>query len=297
MNATLGSARTALGLTPDAMRTAARSVSSSWGRVSAQRRMLPDFLICGAQRCGTTSLFRTLVQHPDVVPPFLHKGVHFFDTASRYARGPAWYRGHFPLRELANRRSPSGRAVTGEASPYYVFHPLAGERIARELPDARLIVLLRDPVARAYSSHKQETGRGFETEPLERALALEEERLAGEEERLRADPTYQSFSHQHHAYRRRGQYAEQLDVLCAAVGRDRVLVLETDDLFAPGSDAWAKTLDHLSLRRFDPGEMPRANARPSSPMPAHLRRDLEDHFAPHDARLAAYLGGEPSWRR
>lgn len=297
MRQPFGSGGTALAQAPDTLRAAARSVTSVWGRVSAPVRMQPDFLICGAQRCGTTSLFRTLAQHPDVVTPFLHKGVHFFDTASRYAHGPAWYRGHFPLRSLANRRAASGHARTGEASPYYVFHPLAGARIADVVPDARLLVLLRDPVERAYSAHKQETGRGFETEPLERALAMEEERLAGEEERLRADPTYQSFHHQHHAYRRRGEYAQQLDAFCAAVGRERVLVLETDDMFAAGSDAWARTLDHLRLRWWDPGQMPRANARPSQPLPDHIRRQLEHHFAPHDARLADYLGHDPSWRR
>lgn len=297
MKRPFGSSGVALGEAPDALRTAARSVTSVWGRVSVQGRMLPDFLICGAQRCGTTSLFRTLARHPDVISPFLHKGVHYFDTASRYTRGPEWYRGHFPLRLLADHRSANGRAVTGEASPYYVFHPLAPDRIAAELPHARLLVLLRDPVQRAYSAHKQETGRGFETEPLEQALALEEERLAGEEERLHADPAYQSFHHQHHAYRRRGQYAEQLDALCAAVGRERVLVLETDEMFAPGSDAWARTLDHLRLPWWDAGEMPRANARPSQPLAEHIRRELADHFAPHDERLASYLGHEPSWRR
>jgi len=259
--------------------------------------MLPDFLICGAQRCGTTSLYRAVAKHPDVAPPLFHKGVHYFDTASRFARGTGWYQGHFPLRVLADRRASSGRAVTGEASPYYLFHPLAGARIAQVLPEARLIVLLRDPVERAFSAHKQETGRGFETATFEQALALEDERLAGEEERLRADPAYQSFHHQHHAYRRRGRYAVQLDALCATVGRERVLVVETDELFAPGSDAWDQTLRHIGISAWDPGVVPRANARPSRPIPDAARRELEAHFEPYDARLAAYLGREPSWRR
>ena len=69
--------------------------------------------------------------------------------------------------------------ITGESSPYYLFHPLAAERIARDLPDVRLVVLLRDPVERAYSAYTHERARGFETETFARALELEPERLAG----------------------------------------------------------------------------------------------------------------------
>lgn len=282
---------------PEGVKAAGRRAATTWGRATAHGRVLPTFLVCGAQRCGTTSLFRTLLRHPDVVGPLFHKGVHYFDTASHYARGMSWYRGHFPVRAVADRRVESGRAVTGEASPYYVFHPLAAARIARDIPAARLVVLLRDPVERAFSAHKQETARGFETEPFDRALGLEGERLAGEVERIVADPSYQSFHHQHHAYRRRGQYAEQLAALFAAVGPDRVLVLETDQLLSADRASWERLLVHLGLRTWDPGPLPRANARPSAPLPDPIRQELERHFAAHDAELSALLGHDPSWRR
>lgn len=109
-------------------------------QVTADVRMRPSFLIAGAQRCGTTSLFRMLAKHPDVRPPAITKGIHYFDTADRYARGPRFYAAHFPL------ALGSGPKVTGEASPYYIFHPLAAQRIAQELPGVKVIVLIRDPV-------------------------------------------------------------------------------------------------------------------------------------------------------
>jgi hypothetical protein len=274
-----------------------RKVVAAAGALTSSVRMLPDFLICGVQRAGTTTLYRALAQHPDVVAPMMHKGVHYFDTASHYARGLSWYRGHFPVESLARRRTGGNRPVTGEASPYYVFHPLAAERIAADLPGARLVVLLRDPVERAFSAHKQESGRGFETETFARALQLEDRRLDGEEERIRADPAYQSFHHQHHAYRRRGHYAEQLTALFDRVGRDRVFVVETDDLFATDGKAWAQLLDHLGLARWEPGALPRTNARPSGALDAGLRADLSAYFAPHDDTLADLLGYVPSWRR
>lgn len=281
----------------DAAKDRARLVVATAGRATWRARMLPRFLISGVQRAGTTSLFRTLARHPDVVPPLMHKGIHYFDTAEHYDRGIAWYQGHFPIAALASKRAQSGRAVTGEASPYYVFHPLAGERIARDLPAARLIVLLRDPVERAYSAHKQESGRGFESETFVRALELEDARLEGEEQRIREDPTYQSFHHQHHAYRRRGHYAEQLRSLFDTVGRDRVIVIETDELFAGDAHVWADLLEHVGLPYWNPGLLPRDNARPSAALDTGVRAELQAYFAPHDEALVELLGREPTWRR
>ena len=112
---------------------AARAAARTYGRWTAGARLAPSFLIVGAQRCGTTSLYKTLSQHPAVLPAVLHKGVHYFDTG--YHRSMAWYLGHFPTRrQAAAVRARHGVAgVTGESSPYYMFHPLAAARIARDL--------------------------------------------------------------------------------------------------------------------------------------------------------------------
>src|SRR5512145_1352831 len=96
----------------------ARTVTRTVGRWTAGARMQPGFLIVGAQRCGTTSLFKTLAQHPAVLPAVLHKGVHYFDTA--YEKGMAWYLGHFPATVSARsvERRHGVPAITGESSPY-----------------------------------------------------------------------------------------------------------------------------------------------------------------------------------
>ena len=155
-------------------RRAAHAVSVTAGRLDRPARMLPAFLIVGAQRCGTTSMYRTLSQHPAVVKAVLHKGVHYFDL--NYSHPLGWYRAHFPLTARAARATPASQtAVTFESSPYYLFHPLAAGRIAADLPAVKLLVLVRDPVERAYSAWAHERARGFETEPFERALELEAE--------------------------------------------------------------------------------------------------------------------------
>jgi hypothetical protein len=271
-------------------RTGARTVATSLGQLSADLRMRPSFLVAGAQRRATPRLFRMLAQHPQVRPPVLNKGIHYFDTAERFRRGPRFYAAHFPLRHAAD-------AITGEASPYYLFHPLAAARIAEQLESVKIIVLLRDPAERAFSAHKQEQGRGFESLHFEEALAAEPERLAGEEERIMADPAYQSFAHQHHAYQARGRYAGQLERMFAAVGREQVLVLDADDFFVPGLPHWDRLLEHLGLPDWRPPAAVHTNARPSKPMPQRLRRQLRDDFADDDERLAELLGETPSWRR
>jgi len=274
----------------------ARATARATGRITASARMTPSFLIVGAQRCGTTSMYKTLSQHPLVLPAVLHKGAHYFDTG--YAHGPAWYRGHFPLQATARRAAPGPDRlpITGESSPYYMFHPLAGQRIAADLPGVKMLVLLRDPVERAYSAHTHETARGFETEPFERALELEPVRLAGEEAKLIADPTYHSHSHQHHAYVTRGRYADQLRRLEGLFGRDRIHVVDSQRFFTDPEPVFAEVVDFLGIGAANGIAFDRHNARPRSPMPDSLRRRLEDQLADSDAELEKWLDAMPSWR-
>jgi hypothetical protein len=279
-----------------AVKRTARAVARGSGRLSSRARVTPDFLIIGGQRCGTTSLFKTLRAHPSVLAPVLHKGAHYFDTS--YERGMGWYRGHFPLARTARRveQRTGVRPLAFESSPYYMFHPLAAERIARDLPGVKVIVLLRDPVERAYSAHAHELARGFETEDFETALALEESRLEGEVERLVADPGYRSPSHQHHAYVQRGRYVEHLERLEGIFGRERMHVVDSHRFFTEPEPVYDGVLEFLGLPHTGYPAFERHNARPRSPLPDDVRLRLEEHFAPYDERLAQWLGRPVSWR-
>ena len=280
-----------------AVQRTARAVARTAGRLTSGARMTPDFLIIGGQRCGTTSLYKTLREHPAVLPAVLHKGVHYFDTS--YGEGMAWYRGHFPLEATARRveRRTGVRPQTFESSPYYMFHPLAAQRIAQDLPGIKVVVLLRDPVERAYSAHAHEVARGFETEDFETALALEETRLAGEVERLLADPGYTSHSHQHHAYLQRGRYVEHLQRLEGIFGRDRMHVVDSHRFFTEPEPVYDGVLEFLGLPDAGYPVFERHNARPRSPMADELRQRLEEHFASYDERLTEWLGRPVSWRQ
>ncbi|GLZ80958.1 hypothetical protein Afil01_57650 [Actinorhabdospora filicis] len=273
--------------------------SRSYGRMTAAARLLPSFLLCGGQRCGSTSLYRALSSHPAILKPVLHKGVHYFDT--NYRRGLSWYRGHFPTRLTAKRVSDGLglRPMVFESSPYYLYHPLAAERFARDLPGVKLIVLVRDPVERAYSHHAHEVARGFE--PIldfRAALDAEPKRLYGQDARLRREPDYYSFSHQHHGYLSRGEYAVHLERVAGIVGRERILVIDSHDFFTEPGPTYDRVLGFLGLPSLHTPAFGKHNARPDRPsMTPELRDELDSHFRPHDEALSDWLGHTPSWRR
>jgi sulfotransferase family protein len=283
-------------LPPPLKRAAQAVIVHGYGRATSRFRALPNVLIAGGQRCGTTSMYRALAQHPGAFKPTLHKGVHYFDM--NYTRGAAWYRSHFPLQLAVSRaaRTLGTQPAIYESSPYYGFHPLSAERYARDIPGVRVIILIRDPVERAYSAHAHELARGYESEPFERALELEDARLAGQEEALIADPTFASHAHQHQAYVRRGQYIEALLRLEKTLGRDRMHVVDSHRFFSEPEATFSATLEFLGLPPSSNIAFERHNARPRSPMSEELRARLDAHFAPYDEELARWLGWRPSWR-
>ena len=219
-----------------AAETAARELAKrglrAYGTATASWRARPDFLLVGAKRGGTTSLWRYLTEHPDVLRLFPRreriKGLYYFDE--RYALGDRWYGSHFPTRAQRSLRSRGGRpAQVGEASPYYLYHPLAPTRAAAALPDARILVVLRDPVERAYSHWKERRSNDGDPLGFAEAIDAEEGRLAGEEARILMDPGAVSTAHRHWSYLDQGRYAPMLERWFAAFGRERVLVEVSED--------------------------------------------------------------------
>jgi hypothetical protein len=269
---------------------AARAGLLGWGWLTADLRETPGVIVVGAQRAGTTTLFRLLSEHPQLRRPTVDKGTGYFDD--NYDHGPRWYRAHFPL-----RRPGRWRRTSFECSGYYLFHPLAAERIARDLPGCQVVAMIRDPVARAHSAHRHELARGFETLPFAEAVERERERTAGHAELLAAEPGRTSFEHRHHAYLQRGEYDVQVARFIEALGPDRVHVVDADELFADPIPVYVDLQRRLGLPIHRPDQVGRWNERPGEPLPADLVARLRRHFDDHDAALAELIGRAPSWRK
>jgi hypothetical protein len=253
--------------------------------LDADRRSLPDFVILGAQRAGSTTLYRALVGHPQVRRALL-KEIHYFDL--NYERGLRWYRAHFP--------HPKRGTITGEASPYYLFHPRVPQRVAGDLPDARFLVVMRDPVARAYSQYR--LGRQHGSEPLatfEDAIDAEDERLAADAERFASDETYRSRAHASHSYLARGRYAEQLERWFDAVPRERFFVIASETLWAEPEETYGRAVSFLGLKPHELGGLPTMGSASGSKLKPETEKRLREYFAPHNERLRRLLGEPLPW--
>ncbi len=257
----------------------------------------PDYVIVGAQRCGTTSLFRALSKHPAMMPNVINaKGIHYFDTS--YHQNLAWYLAHFPsLLERDNHAAQLGQqAVAGEASPYYLYHPAGAARMAQAIPDAKIIVLLRDPVKRAISHHLHMVFEGHEPiVDIDKALDSESTRLKGIEQRLLNDPTFVSRDHQHFSYMARGHYAHQLETLFTHFDRKNVLVMTTDKLISNSESSLSTIQSFIGLEPDPSIKLEKRNASSKfEPRPETIQR-LTDEFAESNQRLKDVVDIEIPW--
>jgi hypothetical protein len=257
---------------------------------------MPDFLIVGGQRCGTTSLYRYLLEHPRIMPPST-KELHFFDFG--IDGGELLYRSYFPLEvsRYVRRAAPLTRALAFEASPYYMFHPLAPRRIASMLPRIKLIALLRNPVHRAYSHYHLEVRLGAENLSFEEAIEEEPDRLDGEEERMLEDPTYRSFNHQHFSYVTRGKYADQIRALLDLFGRDRLLVIRSEDFFEDPGTTLDRVGAFLQIGPWRPRRVDRFHRAQYDTMSLSTYERLETTYRPHNQRLRDVLNQTFAWKR
>lgn len=249
--------------------------------------MSPAYLIIGAQKAGTTFLHQELSRHPQVRHA-LTKEIHYLDD--HFDRGLPWYLGHFG-------RMSGPYAITGESSPGYLFHPHAPMRARTLLPGVRAIVLLRDPVSRAYSHFRHERRLGFEPEAsLARAIELEPLRTTHEIERVAREPGYVSHAARHFTYVARGHYAPQIERWIGALGRSRVKIIMSSSLYERPRQVLDEVERFLGLDPWQPGVIgPNDMANGGPPLDAGVERDLRERYRESDQHLRQLLGHELGW--
>lgn len=278
----------------------------------------PTFLIAGAMKSGTTSLHSTLRQHPQI---FMSrpKELHFFDH--HYSKGFDWYESFFQARPKHLAR--------GESTPVYMYLERSRERIAADLPEAKIVIILRDPVSRAHSQYFMYREKGLEpAETFDEGLRLEPQRL-----RKR-----RGMNRIRYSYVDRGHYIDQLEAFEKLVGRDRLHVVLLEDLTDDSVTTLSGLLGFLGVDQSLAAEMTMAHSNyyghtlkkseqlpgddgATAPLdvasddgweesqgdegaqPARIQKDpmsdearawLSDHFRPYNERLAAWLGRDLS---
>ncbi len=257
--------------------------------MTAIARVLPDAIIVGAQRCGTTSFFRYMKQHPQIVTsPW--KEVHYFDREVSFAKGPGWYRAHFPTRfSLARKTRADGlRRVTLEGTPAYLYRPAAAPRMAALVPNARLIVLLRDPAKRAPSNYRNAKRKGRTDESFAELVAREQAWLAA------GSPPDPDPKPRH--LLRRGMYVEQLEHLFGYYPREQVLILESEKMYADPQASCDQAFEFLGLppHPIDSGRV-HNKTKSKTEVDDETRERMAKFFAPYNRRLEQLLGRQFEW--
>ncbi len=254
----------------------------------------PNFIIIGAQKCGTTSLYNYLTRHPQILPA-TRKEVHFFDLRFDKKR-INWYYNQFPQTETPNQ------TITGEASPYYIFHPLVPQRISQYIPDIKLIVLLRNPVDRAASHYYHNCRFGKSREPLsfEEAIQQESSRIEPEIDKIMADENYKSLAHQYYSYLSRGIYIEQLSRWMQFFPRKSFLILNSEEFWKNPKRNMKQVWNFLgvpskSLKNYQKYNSTGSIRQKNDDINPATRMMLTEYFQPYNQRLEEYLGMKFNW--
>ena len=257
-------------------------------------RILPDFLIIGGQKCGTGSLSSYLKQHHCVYPANM-KEVHFFDN--NYSKNLSWYRAHFPTKIYKNFKIKQKECfVSGEATAFYLFHPLAPKRVAKLIPDVKLIVILRNPVDRAYSQYQHNLRLKRETLSFDEAIKMEEKRLDADYRRINENANNETFSLWFHSYLSMGRYVEQLVEWDKYFSKEQILILNTDELSQCPQKILKEVFSHLGLEEFKISNFTKYNVGKYSQMNPETRKYLIEYFKPHNEKLYNYLKKDFGWK-
>ena len=239
---------------------------------------VPNFIIIGSQRCGTTSLYTYLAQHPQILTP-IKKEMDFFSW--HFDRGIDWYLAHFPP-------MPSGEEfLTGEASPSYFDYREAPERLYTAFPEAKLIVLLRNPVDRAISQFYRLTDLNWEARSLDRVIS-------DEIERLNQNPEY-IIGEEPGNYLARGRYIEFIKNWRTFFPQEQLLILKSEDFYAGAATTVKQVLEFLDLPEYQLSEYQNANPGSYQPVNESVRDRLSDYFRPYNQELEQYFGRQFDW--
>ena len=275
-------------------RKLARAIISPYSLLTSSLRAMPDFIIIGAAKCGTTSLYNYLIKHPNIKSAF-QKEPSFFNK--HFDKGISFYKSQFPFY--------GQDFITGEASPGYFSYPPAPQRIAKLLPSVKLIVLLRNPTDRVYSlyHHKLKYLGDKDSYSFKEAISKEPERLDKELERIincqnyfNSKNYYQLYKkYYHHAYLQSCVYIKFIKQWLNIFPREQLLVLKSEDLYNDPVNTYEQTLQFLNLPEHDLQGYKKHNSNYYPKMNTATRSYLIEYFQPYNKILSEYLKIDFDW--
>jgi len=259
-------------------------------RLTGIVRLLPDFLIIGVPRSGTTSLFNYIIEHPAVFQP-LWKEVAFF--SKHYDKGVTWYKSHFTSKLTKSFITSRGKDFqTGESTPNCLYHPQAPKRIFEVIPKVKMILLLRNPVDRANSHYWQSVRKTRETSSFEDVITkqMNEDPISDEKAFL---PGGGDFANR---YISGGIYTDRIKRFFEIFPKDQILILKSEDLYDDPKSTYKKTLEFLNLSKYEMQNFKKFNYYEDQPdMDKSIRQKLIEFYKPHNEKLYKLLDRNFNW--
>jgi len=272
-----------------------KKASLKFRHITSSIRLLPSFIIIGFPRCGTTSLYNYLIEHPSIAPP-LSKEIRFF--GQYYDEDINWYKRYFPtlLHKYKIKKNFRDYFMTGEGSGTYVHHPLAPNRIKKAIPHIKLIVLLRNPVDRAYSQYFKIVEQGRDNLSFENAIEIESKRIRGEWEKMINNQNYYSMEYHNYSYLSAGIYVDKLKLWFNSFDKEKILIIRSEDLYNDPPLIFKKTLKFLNLPNWEIRKYEKYNVTDKKPfLESTMKKKLINYFKPHNERLYQFLGRDFGW--
>ena len=269
------------------------SLSRAYRILTNQIRVLPDFIVIGSSKSGTTSLQYYLIQHPSIV---VERDVHFFEYMQ--TNSIEWYRAHFPTKVYKNFKKilDKEKLIVGEQTATYLFHPLIPKRIHDIIPNSKLIVILRNPVDRAYSNYQHQVREGVEKRTFEDAIKSEITRI----EIGKKEPEYKinndDFNnHVIFSYLRHGIYVDFIKAWMEFFPKEQFLILPTYDLNNNHVKFLKQVFHYLNVSNFEIKDLKRQNVGEYKKLEKSTRKFLVDYYRLHNERLFKLLGKNFDW--
>jgi len=263
--------------------------------ITSSQRLLPNFIIVGFQKCGTTTLFDNLIKSPNIGMSS-KKEVHFFDLS--YWRNIGWYRAQFPLKTNKQRFEEKNKEsyLIGEASPLYIFHPLAPQRIKQSLPNVKLIVIMRNPVDMAYSHYQHYKRRNLEKKSFEEVVDDDERRYEKILKRFKNNEIRDyNLIEVEFPYVSMAIYVRYLKNWLNIFPKDQFLFLKTEELNQDIKTEFKKICDFLNIPNFDLKYQGKSNVGNYEPMKSSTREKLLEFYKPFNLELETILGSKFNW--
>ena len=259
--------------------------------ITSPVRILPSFIIVGAVRCGTTSLYYNICEHSCILPASYDE-IGYFD--SNYELGINWYKSMFPTKfKKENIKSKTGICITGEDTPFYFWDKKAIQRIKKDIPKVKLIILLRNPVDRAYSNYHLGVRLGSESLTFEESIKKEIKLL---EKNKDIDSDNIDKFLRPRSYIAKGLYYHQIKDWFKEFSKEQILVLSTENLAKNPKQTLNKIFDFLGLPNEEIKKIHRKKIGEYKKMGNETREKLKKVFEPHNEELFNFLGEKFEWK-